>query len=138
MKSINDAHIDMRQQLAKFKQSTRDHIMKFGEIDEKHSACLTKLQNLSIKAGIEAEKATAKAEKEIKKNLEDVPSRKQMDLKVERMKLPTFAGNIRHYRSFKSNFDKSKLGQNMVVKNRIFHPFKNDWDNGFFSDMLSR
>ena len=106
MKSINEAHIDMRQQLAKFKQSTRDHIMKFGEIDEKHSACLTKLQNLSIKAGIEAEKATAKVEKEIKKNLEDVPSRKQMDLKVERMKLPTFAGNIRHYSSFKSNFDK--------------------------------
>ena len=50
MKSINEAHIDMRQQLAKFKQSTRDHIMKFREIDEKHSACLTMLQNLSNKA----------------------------------------------------------------------------------------
>ena len=71
--------------------------MKFGEIDEKHSACLTMLQNLSIKAGIEAEKVTAKAEKEIKKKHEDVPGRKQMDLKVERMKLPTFDGNIRHY-----------------------------------------
>ena len=102
----NEAHIDIRQQLAKFKQSTRDHIMEFGEIDEKHSACLTMLQNLSIKAGIEAEKVTAKAEKETKKKLENVPSKKQMDLKVERMKLPTFAGNIRNYTSFKADFDK--------------------------------
>ena len=98
--SINEAQTDMKKQLTKYKEAHRDHIHNFGEIDEKHSAIMGKMQNLCITANIDADKSV-----KLKKDNQD-EKRRTADLKIERMKLPTFSGKIRDYPRFKTDFQK--------------------------------
>ena len=98
--SIKDAQNEVKNQLNKCKEAQRSHLQNYGEIDEKISVNLTKLQKVSVTVGIAADKVI-----QSKKVVHEV-SKKTAELKIERLKLPTFSGNIRDYPRFKSDFSK--------------------------------
>ena len=96
--AINNTHIEVREQLIKYKEAHRNHLQTFGDIDEKQAVMLTKMQRLCVTVGITAEKAM-----QLKKNYKEEHKR-TTELKIERVKLPTFSGNIRDYPRFKKDF----------------------------------
>ena len=56
-KSINEAHREMKHQLKTYKDAHRDHIHRFGDIDERYTTMLGKMQNLCVTTSIKAEKS---------------------------------------------------------------------------------
>ena len=100
--SIQDAQTELKLQLDKCRAAHRD-LLSFGDDDVmgEHAENMKRLQVECAMAHIEAGRAIEeRTETKVRS------SRPSMDLKMERMKMPTFSGNIRDYPRFKSEFQK--------------------------------
>ena len=100
--SIHDTQADLKSQLDKCRAVLRELFsIADDDVTEDQTASIKELQFECAKAYIEAGRAIEeRTETKVRS------SRPSMDLKMERMKMPTFSGNIRDYPRFKSEFQK--------------------------------
>lgn len=104
--TIIDAQTELKRQISLYKSTQRELIIildKESEVQE----CTVEMQKLleyctkiNVAAGKEIEKRTVQA------NTSSKTKSQCLDLKMERMKMPRFDGDIREYPRFKSDFTK--------------------------------
>ena len=97
---IADAQAEMKQQLERYRTIQRDYVTLLSDdndMNEELKICQN-LQSLCIKANITVGTAIERKTEE--------PAKKMTELKLERMKMPSFDGDIRNYPRFKNDFEK--------------------------------
>jgi len=100
VETIKDAQAEVKSQLNKCKEAQRTHLLTYGELDDKESVHLLKLQKVCVTVAISADKVI-----QLKNDSKEITKR-TAELKIERMKYPKFSGNIRDYPRFKHDFVK--------------------------------
>ena len=100
--SIKEAQAELKEQLDKCRAALRDlFTVEDDDVVEGLAANMKGLQLECTKAHIEAGAAIGG-----KNEIKEKSSRSGLDLKMERMKMPSFSGDIRDYPRFKSEFQK--------------------------------
>jgi hypothetical protein len=104
VQSIKNAQIDLKNQMDQYRSTQRELILILDSDEElqKHTTSMQKLQQECAKLNIVAGKAI---ESRTALSAGKVPQQ-GIDLKMERMKMPIFSGNIRDYPRFKADFTK--------------------------------
>ena len=102
--AIEEAKGEMRRQLEKYDSAQREYILCLTEDTdvEAELRLAEKMKTDCMNASIAASKLL---ESKTLKRVEETGN-KFMELKLERMKMPTFSGNIRDYPRFKADFKK--------------------------------
>ena len=106
---IHDTQTDMKMQLEKYLSVQRELIVQLSDDDEADQEMLVteKMQAMCVDVSVKASKIIQeKTPKDT--NLIPKPSSNQggLELRLERMKLPHFSGEIRDYPRFKHEFEK--------------------------------
>ena len=105
---IQDAQQSMKNQLERYLTSQKELILEMSDEDEAESemAMCEKMEKLCLDASVAAGKRT-KSEESAKKNQEKKhKDAGGIDIKFNRMNLPTFDGDIREYAKFKHQYNK--------------------------------
>jgi hypothetical protein len=101
--SIKEAQREMKAQLDRFKAAQRNHMMLMDDMDEKDSLMLERMQELCLNANIAADK-----EVENKRGKVEAANKEEKkgasNLKIDKIKLPLFSGEIRDYPQFYKDF----------------------------------
>jgi len=105
--TIKDAQSDVKSQLERYRLAQRDYVMLLSDEEEvsKETTCMQQMQALCAKEHVNAGRTI---EKRTSSSKLEAAERKPagLQLKLERMKLPTFDGEIRDYPRFKADFQK--------------------------------
>ena len=107
--TIKDAQNDIKTQLDRYRNAQRDYVMLLSDdstVDDEMKS-MKAIQTLCAEVNIEAGKAieSRTSVQEVKKSI----SSNGVELKLERMKMPVFSGQIREYPSFKVDFERQVM-----------------------------
>ena len=105
-KMVEETQYEMKKQLEKYLTVQRDLIIQLSDDDEVDTemAISERMQKICLQANVSAGKRIkAKDQAMIQ---EGQRNRSGLELKLERMKLPSFSGDLREYPRFKYEFDK--------------------------------
>ena len=103
MQTVKDTQKELKSQFERYRNAHREYVLLLENdaIVEDELKIMHNIQQMYVEVNLEA---GAKIEKEEIKN-QETKSSTYTDLKMERMKMPSFGGQIRDYPRFKSDFD---------------------------------
>ena len=107
--TIVEARNKMREQRSSYQTKQREFVELLSDDEdvEKQMKLMSQMESLYIEADLKAGKSLKKFSK--KSQLPDTDRKRGVELKLERMKLPTFSGRIRDYPSFRYDFKQHVL-----------------------------
>ena len=111
--SVTDVRDHMKQQLNVYHSKQREYVDLLSDEEdlEEQAAMMSKMQALYTSASLEAGKIIQQKEKALTKVEKKSTQEKggSMEMKLERMKMPSFSGNIRDFPCFKNDFKKQVM-----------------------------
>ena len=106
---IKDTQTDMKTQLEKYLSVQRELIVQLSDDEEADQEMLVteKMQAMCVNASVKASKIIQeKTPQDVAVTTKQTYNRGGLELKLERMRLPHFSGEIRDYPRFKQEFEK--------------------------------
>ena len=105
---IKDAQSEVKSQMERYRLAQRDYVMLLSDDEEvaKETLSMQEMQSLCAKEHVMAGKFIEKRSGALKSKLTEGTKTAGLQLKLERMKMPTFNGEIREYPRFKADFQK--------------------------------